>query len=98
MKSIYKSTIVKGNIKKSMEKYARLHNLLYNFGKVLPEFPSDNQLLVIFKDFEPDFKNWYYIAFGWLESFIELCLGKKTSHEIKKKSWNNEDSTQCLFS
>ncbi|MFX1276591.1 MAG: hypothetical protein ACFFBP_03365 [Promethearchaeota archaeon] len=98
MTSTYKLSVVKGDIKRSMEKYRRFHNLVYNFGKILVEFPADNQLIVTYQGVDRDFKNWYYIAFGWLEKFVELCINKKPTLKILNKSWEGGSITQCLLS
>ncbi|MFX1276592.1 MAG: hypothetical protein ACFFBP_03360 [Promethearchaeota archaeon] len=98
MTSIYKLSIVKGDLKRSIDKYQRFHTLTYNFGKILIEFPTDNQLIVTYRDIDRDFKNWYYLAFGWLERFIEIVIDKKLTLEILKKSWEGDNETQFKLS
>jgi len=94
MTRIYSQSITEGNLTTAMEKYARFHKMVFNFGQIQSELISDNQIIVDYKDFEPDFKNFYYIAIGWIDKFIQLCIGSKPKYEFLKKSWEGDDVTQ----
>ncbi|MFW9994637.1 MAG: hypothetical protein ACFFD4_21520 [Candidatus Odinarchaeota archaeon] len=97
MTSLYKSSIKEGSVSTTLERYNRWHKHVHTFGEVLSEYITSNRVVVTFKDFEPDFENFYYIATGWLAKFIELCTGEKPSDEFLKKSWLGAPDTQILF-
>ncbi|MDD1778968.1 MAG: hypothetical protein LUQ65_12455 [Candidatus Helarchaeota archaeon] len=98
MTSIYQSAIIKTNLKIATENYKRFHRTVFNFGEIEIEIISDHEILVIYKDFERDFENFYYISIGWIQRFFELCLGKKVTYKILKKSWEGAESTQFSLS
>ena len=94
MTSVYRLSIVEGNLKSAMEKYRRFHKRVFNFGDIITEFKSDNRMIVTYKDFDRDFKNFYFIALGWIFKFIELCIGVNPSYKLLKKSWEGADETK----
>ncbi|MFX1381460.1 MAG: hypothetical protein ACFFBP_03380 [Promethearchaeota archaeon] len=98
MTRIYSQAITEGNIESAIEKYARFHKMVFNFGEIQSELISDNQIIVNYREFEKDFRNFYYIAIGWIDKFIDLCIGKKAQYEILKKSWEGADLTQFKLS
>ncbi|MBN1801869.1 MAG: hypothetical protein JW891_10205 [Candidatus Lokiarchaeota archaeon] len=96
--SIYRGSIVDGDIVKAVDKYARFHRLVFNFGDVKSEFLSDNSVIITYANFEPDFEYFYYIALGWTKRYLELCTSKKVSYIILKKSWEGAEATSYQFS
>ena len=98
MPRVYSHIIIKGDPTVAMEKYARFHKMVFDFGEIQYEQMSDNQIIVDYKDFEPDFENFYYIAIGWIEKFIQLCIDKIPNYELLKKSWEGDDFTQFELS
>jgi len=94
MTRIYSQAISEGNLTTAMEKYARFHKMVFNFGEIQSELITTNQIIVNYKNFEPDFKNFYYIAIGWIDKFIQLCIAKRPHYEFLMKSWEGDDFTQ----
>lgn len=97
MKNIYKQAISEGNLENALEKYERFYKMIFNFGEIQSKIISDNQIIVDYIGFEKDFENFFYIAIGWLEKFIELCIGKKSKYEFIKKTWEGDDITQFML-
>ena len=93
----YKLAIILGDPKKSIEKYTRLRNLYYNFGSIQIEEYSSNHLILVYKDFDPDFKIYYHFARGWLEKFLELSIGDQVTSKFLSKSWKKDPHTKILF-
>lgn len=96
--SIYRGSIVDGDIKKAVQKYARFHRLVFNFGTVVSEFLSEKSVIISYTEFEPDFEYFYYIALGWTKRYLELCTKKQVSYIILKKSWTSSEPTSYQFS
>lgn len=93
MTTLYKQTIVEGDPQKAMEKFRRFFKLMYDFGELAIEFLSDNEMTLIFKDFEPGFKIYYYVGLGWMERFLELCGCKDLNSKFLAKSWEGAEET-----
>ena len=98
MTSIYKHSIIEANLKNATENYKRFHRSVFNFSEIEIEIISDNEIVLTYKDFEPNFENFYHIAIGWAQRFFELCLGKKITYKILQKSWNGADATRFSLS
>ncbi len=96
--TIYRSTVFKGDLQLAIEKYTRFHNMLFNFGKIVPSFNTGTEIEVTWIDIPPDWKNWYYTAVGWAKVFIELCIEKKIKHTFLNKSWLNGGWTTAKLS
>ena len=97
MKGVYSNAIVKGDIKATMEKFNRIFKLMFNFSELIVEFPSENELNLILKDFDHDFKGFYYIGRGWIEKVIEFCIDKKAKSRFLTKSWESNEDTILNF-
>ncbi|MFX1276589.1 MAG: hypothetical protein ACFFBP_03375 [Promethearchaeota archaeon] len=93
MTSIYKNTIVDSDIEKLLERYRRFHTLVYNWGEIKTEKISETQINITYERFERDWEFFYYIAIGWMQRFMELCIGKKVNFRILKQSWNGDTAT-----
>jgi len=98
MEGIYSHTIVKGDIKATLEKFSRIFNLMFNFSNIAVEIIGENEVNIIANDFDPDFEGFFYIARGYFEKFLELCLEKKIQSKFLKKSWEGEETTIFNFS
>jgi len=98
MSTIYKNIVVEGNLDTLVEKFNRFHRLLFNFGDFSLEKISNNEILVTYRNFEPDFEFWYYTAVGWIQKSVEMCIKKKVNFEFMKMSWKGDDSTQFRLS
>jgi len=96
--TIYKSQTKAEDIKDAIEKYKQYHKLAFNFSEIVPDYISDNKLKITFKDFDPDWEHFYYLAVGWMQEFVELSIKKKVTAEIVAKSWEGADATQILLS
>jgi len=96
--TIYQSAIIKGDIHLAAEKYSRFHRMVFNFGEVKPEFISDTVLNYTYIDIDRDWENFYHIAAGWAQKFIELSIDKKVDYTFLKKSWKGEGWTKIMLS
>ncbi|MFX1276590.1 MAG: hypothetical protein ACFFBP_03370 [Promethearchaeota archaeon] len=97
MTSIYKNTMVDRDIEILLDKYQRFHPLVFNWGEFKAKLTSDNQIKIIYENFQKDWQDVYYIAIGWVLRFMELCIGKKIEYKIIKKSWEGDDSTEFIL-
>ncbi len=98
METIYKSALSKGDPQKAWRLYQRFFKLWFNFGYQDGDFISENALEVTFKEFDPDFKNFYHIAMGWSERFLELVIDKKVVSKFLAKSWESDEETIIHYS
>ena len=94
MSTIYKNIVNKGNLDKLIEKYPRFHRLVFNFGNIVMEKVSNNEISVSYRDFEPKFEFWYYTAVGWVQKSIEMCIKKKVNYKFLKKSWIGDEYSE----
>jgi hypothetical protein len=99
MTSVYKIAIFKGNPKKSIKAFVRLFKLMFNFGIMECDQVSDNQVIISYIDFTPNFEVFYYAASGWTEKFIELVIGegKKVKSEFLERSWKGGSKTSIKY-
>ncbi len=98
MTSIYKNSISDADPTIAMDKYARFHKLVYNWGVIKPQMLSDYHMIVTYEDFERDWELYYYISSGWMYKYLELCLKKPVHFKFYKKSWETADWTTYDFS
>ncbi|MFX1500193.1 MAG: hypothetical protein ACFFDH_04420 [Promethearchaeota archaeon] len=96
--TIYSSSIITGDIQLAIEKYSRFHRRVFNFGEVLTEIISDNEIEFTYIDMPRDWENWYHSAVGWAMSFIELTINKNTDYSFSNKSWKGEGWTKARIS
>jgi len=94
MKSVYKSSIVKTDPKSIMDRFKLVMKSMFNFGQLKNELVADNEMIVSIEDFDPDFELFYYIIIGWLEKYLELCLGKPVQAAFIEKSWEGNPVTR----
>jgi hypothetical protein len=94
MKSVYKSSIVKTDPQAIMDRFKLVMKSMFNFGQLKYELSSNNRMIITVEDFDPDFELFYYIIIGWLEKYIELCLGKPVQAEFIEKSWEGSPVTR----
>ena len=93
LKNLHKDTVKERGKSLALKTYDRLFNLWFNFGKQHGEIVSDNEMNVIFEDFDQDFDLIYYLAYSWIQSFFEAYLGKKISTKFILKSWEGDEKT-----
>lgn len=96
--TIYKSQARAADAKDAIEKFNQFIELAFNFFEIIPDFISDNKLKITFKEFDPDWEYFYYIASGFLQEFVELSINKKVTAEIVVKSWEGAGTTQIMLS
>ncbi|MFX1238747.1 MAG: hypothetical protein ACFFAS_13330 [Promethearchaeota archaeon] len=94
----YGQIIEEGDVRKALDKYKRFQRIVFNFGAINIEFISEKDINVSFKDFDPDFKEYYQMAIGWIEKFVELCVGKKPKSLFLEKSWEGAEITKFRIS
>ena len=98
METFYQQAIIKGNIKKALEKFMRFFKLMYDFGNFSVEYPSNNQAIIIFNDFDRDFKIFYHVAQGWVERYFELCGCNDVESKFIAKSWEGAEESKIQIS
>jgi len=98
LSTIYKSFVVESDPQIAAEKYSRFHNKVFNFGEIVPEFISDREIDFTYTDFVRDWENFYHIASGWAQKFIELSIDKKVEYHYLTKSWKGEGWTKIRVS
>ncbi|OLS13195.1 MAG: hypothetical protein RBG13Loki_3176 [Promethearchaeota archaeon CR_4] len=84
LKSVYKTSVTTINSTAVISSFVRFHSMIFNFGEVEGKILSGHKAEIIFKDFEPDWNNFYYILAGWVQRFFEICLGKEIKYQIVK--------------
>jgi len=94
MGKVYKSSIIKGDLVAAMERFGFVHKSLFSFGTLETDFISDNEIIFSIGDFDVDFRALFYIMIGWLEKYIELCLGKPVQAAFIEKSWEGKPLTR----
>lgn len=98
MTKLYKQIIEEGDVRKAMDKYKRFQRIVFNFGKINIDFVSEKDINVSYNDFEPDLQEYYQLAIGWVEKFVELCVGKKPKTRFLEKSWEGAEITRFRVS
>jgi len=93
MGSVYKSSIIKGDLVSAMERFGFVHKSIFNYGTLKTEFVSDNEMIFSIEDFDSSFKTIFYIIIGWLEKYIELCLEKPVQAVFIEKAWEGNSIT-----
>jgi len=94
MGSVYKSSVVKGDLVSAMERFKFVHKSIFSFGTLKNEFVSDNEMIFSIEEFDSDFQTIFYIVIGWLEKYIELCLGKSVQAAFIEKAWEGNPVTR----
>ncbi|MFX1376167.1 MAG: hypothetical protein ACFFA0_10165 [Promethearchaeota archaeon] len=97
MSTIYKLSVFKGNIQIAADKYARFHRMVFNFGEIITENISDTKIVFKYHDFDASWENFYHVAVGYAQTFIELCIDKKTNFNFLQKSWKGEGWTKIML-
>ncbi|OLS13197.1 MAG: hypothetical protein RBG13Loki_3178 [Promethearchaeota archaeon CR_4] len=82
--TIYKSTVTDRSLKTIIMSYTRFHKQIFNFGQVEGKINSEHEVEFIYKDFEPNWQNFYSIATGWMERYIEFCVSQKVQYKVIK--------------
>lgn len=98
MTTIYKQTIIEGDPRKALDKFKLFFKLMYDFGELIMDYISDNEVVINYKDFDPEFKILYYVGQGWIERFLELCGCKDVSSEFIAKSWEGAELSKVKLS
>ncbi|MFX1276200.1 MAG: hypothetical protein ACFFBP_09015 [Promethearchaeota archaeon] len=93
LKHLHKDNIKKRGISLALKTYNRLFKLWFNFGKQYGELVSENEINFIFEDFDSNFDLIYYLASGWIQSFIEAYLNQTVRTKFLKKSWEGDEKT-----
>ncbi|MBN1800446.1 MAG: hypothetical protein JW891_03015 [Candidatus Lokiarchaeota archaeon] len=91
--TVFKEGIKGEEIHKAMEKYKRFLSMVYNFGEFLVEYPSENELMITYRNFDKDFEVLYEIIRSFTEKFVETSVGEKTNSEFVQKSWEDAENT-----
>jgi len=94
MGSVYKRAIQEENPKQAVEQFVYVFKSVFNFARMKMEEISDNEVLVSFEEFDPDFEVWFTVSVGWLEQTIGLCVNKAVQFEFLQKTWEGAPLTQ----
>ena len=97
MSTVYQFSVIKGDLQQATERYIRFHRMIFNFSEVIPEFISDNKIIFTYRDFDANWENFYYVAVGYIQGFIEMCIDKKTDFNFLQKSWKGQGQTKIMF-
>lgn len=98
MSTIYKISPFRKDIQKAVERYSRFHRMVYNFGEIDIELISDTKIIFSYKDFDPNWENFYHTAKGYVQRFFELSIDKKINFKFLKKSWEEKGWTKVMLS
>lgn len=92
--STYDGILKTGGPMAALKSYESYFQHFYDFGQVKVEKVADNEALVIFKDFDPDFEPIYHLIQGWLEQTINLCGGENFKVDFEAKVWEGDPETR----
>ncbi|HIJ58007.1 MAG TPA: DUF2378 family protein, partial [Deltaproteobacteria bacterium] len=98
MGSVYKRAIQERNPKQAVEQFVYVFQNMFNFARMKTEEILDNEMLVSFEEFDPDFEAWYNVSIGWLEQTIESCVSKAVRIRFTQKTWEGAPMTQFRVS
>ncbi|MFX1377129.1 MAG: hypothetical protein ACFFA0_15085 [Promethearchaeota archaeon] len=96
--TIYKAVVTRGDPQLAAEKYSRFHRMVFNFGEFKREFISDTEVDFTYIDFPRDWENFYHLAVGFVQQFIELTINKKVNFRYLNKSWQGKGWTKVRLS
>ncbi|MBN1800445.1 MAG: hypothetical protein JW891_03010 [Candidatus Lokiarchaeota archaeon] len=91
--TVYKKSIRGNNVKNAMDMYKRFIKMIYDFGEVILEYPSNKEVNIIYKDYDDDFIPFFYITNGLIEKFVEKALEKRVKSDFIRKSWEQGGTT-----
>lgn len=97
MSTVYQFSVIKGDLQQATEKYVRFHRMIFNFSKVIPEIISENKIIFTYEDLDDTWENFYHVAVGYVQGFIEMCLDKQTDFSFVQKSWKGEGATKIML-
>ncbi len=95
---IYKTFVGRAEPKNALEKFNRFRKLMFNSGDLKIENLTDTTADVRYIGIDRDFKVYQYILVGWIEKFLELCMGVKVTSEFIEKSWEGDKETMVRLS
>ena len=93
LERIYKEPMKRADLKSAVDAYNLLFKSWFDFGTQYGELLSDTEVNIVIEDFDRDFIIFYYVAMGWMQSFLEVYLGKKVVTKFLEKSWEGSDKT-----
>lgn len=91
--SIHKNITEKRSLRLAIASYDLLYKLWFDFGNQRGEIISNNEFNITFEEFDREFKEFYYLASGWIKGFFELYLESKISTKFIEKSWEGDQHT-----
>ncbi|MFX0030843.1 MAG: hypothetical protein ACFE8B_16640 [Candidatus Hermodarchaeota archaeon] len=97
MSTVYQFSVIKGDLQQATERYIRFHRMIFNFSEVIPELISDNKIIFSYRDFDANWENFYHVAVGYIQGFIEMCIDKKPDFNFLQKSWKGQGQTKIMF-
>ncbi len=98
MTDLYGQIIEEGDVRKALDKYKRFQRIIFNFGSINIDFISEKDINISFNGFDPNFQEYYELSMGWIEKFVELCVGKKPKSSFLSKSWEGAEITKFRIS
>ncbi|OLS14185.1 MAG: hypothetical protein RBG13Loki_2196 [Promethearchaeota archaeon CR_4] len=94
LSTIYKYTLTDDRVKAALFSYTRFHKAVFNFGEIEGTFVSNHEIQTTYRNFDPEWVNFFYLSTGWQEEFFHLCLGKPVNYKILKGPMKGADVTQ----
>ena len=95
--SLYKSSITGANVKAALDGFTRFHRTAYNFGYVEGKIISDYEVQ-LYKDYDVEWANIFYLTIGWVQKFFELCLHTRINVKVLRKPMTGAASTLISLS
>ncbi|SRR6056297_1071608 len=93
MESVYKLALKKDTPQEAMDAYQMVLKNQFDFCSMKSRMASDNEITLTIEGVDSDFESWYYVAQGWIERFLQLCLKTPVTSEIVDRSWEGAPAT-----
>ncbi len=96
--SVYGRVVTAEDPRKAMQKLKIFFKLMYDFGTLIIDFISDNEMEFTYKDFDPDFEVSFIVGQAWIQRILELCGCKDVQSKFLVKSWEGAGDSKLHFS
>ncbi len=93
MTDAYKATIKEGKPLEHIKRVPVYIKSFMDFGNTEAIVEAPNRVVLVMKDYDPDFAPFYVFLEGWFQRMAELCGAKNVECKIVEKSWVNKKST-----
>ncbi|MFX1397983.1 MAG: hypothetical protein ACFFAS_13180 [Promethearchaeota archaeon] len=93
LSNLYKKSFSRRGLEISLVLYNRFYKLWFNFGSQVTKLISEHEARLSYKDFDPEFKVFYYMASGFVEYAFSLFTEKEVHTKFVEKSWKGDKIT-----